>query len=150
VTSTSPLSKAAVRELLLGFGLVPGDHVLDATSGNEFTELLEFLGLIVEDSDERPEPGRCRLVLAQSENHSPIELSRMAADWLSRLRPGGTLLLVNAERPDVLSAFPGSCRHWSTGGVTLSSLTISSLARQPSEWRRFVSAETPATDLSAA
>lgn len=150
MTSTSPLSKAAVRELLLGFGLVPGDHVLDATSGNEFTELLEFLGLIVEDSDERPEPGRCRLVLAHSENHSPIELSRMAADWLSRLRPGGTLLLVNAERPDVLSAFPGSCRHWSTGGVTLSSLTISSLARQPSEWRRFVSAETPATDLSAA
>ncbi len=150
MTSTSPLSKAAVRELLLGYGLVPGDHVLDATSGDEFTELLEFLGLVVEDSDERSEPGRCRLVLAHSEDRSPIELSRMAAEWLGRLGPGGTLLLVNAERPDVLSAFPGTCRHWSSGGTTLSSLTISSLARQPSEWRSFVSAETPAADLSAA
>ena len=150
VTPTTPLSKAAVRELLLGYGLVPGDHVLDATSGSEFTELLEFLGLLVEDSHERSAPGRCRLVLALSEDRSPVELSRMAAGWLSRLGPGGTLLLVNSEHPDVLSAFPGTCRHWSSEGTTLASLTISSLARQPSEWQAFVSAETPSTDLSAA
>ena len=150
VTPTTPLSKAAVRELLLGYGLVPGDHVLDATSGSEFTELLEFLGLLVEDSDERSAAGRCRLVLAQSEDRSPVELSRMAAGWLSRLRPGGTLLLVDSEHPDVLSAYPGTLRHWSSEGTTLASLTISSLARQPSEWQAFVSAETPSTDLSAA
>ena len=74
MTPTTPLPKAAVRELLLGYGLVPGDHVLDATSGSEFTELLEFLGLLVEDSDERSAPGRCRLVLAQSEDLSLIHI----------------------------------------------------------------------------
>ena len=150
VTPTSPLPKTALRELLLGYGLVPGDHVLDATADNEFTELLEFLGLVVEDSDERSEPGRCRLVLAHPENRSPVELSRVAAEWLGRLGPGGSLLLVDAERPGMLSDFPGIHRHWSSEGVALSSLTISSLTRQPSEWRAFVLAATPATDLSAA
>ena len=144
---TCPLSRTALRQLLLDHHLAPGDRVLDATANGEFTGILEFLGLNVETPEEisgASQPGRPRLVLARPGDRSALELSRAAGEWLSRLSPGGTLVLIDAGRPDLLSAFPGICRRWSTDGTTFSSLTISSLVRATAEWQAFSLPAVPA------
>ena len=88
MTPTSPLPKTALRELLLGYGLVPGDHVLDATADDEFTELLEFLGLVVEDSTECSGGGKLpdRLDFSiTNRNHLAVkEYRRVAVVWHHR------------------------------------------------------------------
>ena len=147
------LSRAALRQVLLGHHLAPGDYVFDATANGEFTEILEFLGMNVVAPNEisgTDQSGRLRLVLARPEDRSPLELSRAAAEWLSRLRPGGTLVLIDAGRPDVLSGFPGICRRWSTDGTTLAALTISSLVRAATEWHTFALPAAPAATMPAA
>ena len=148
-----PLSRTALRQVLLGHRLVPGDYVFDATTNGEFTEILEFLGINVVAPNEISgihRPGRLRLVLARSEDRSPLELSQAAAELLSRMSPGGTLVLIDAGRPDVLSAFPGICRRWTTDGTTISALTISSLVRASAEWQAFALPGAPVPTVPAA
>ncbi len=131
------VSRAALRQVLLGHRLGPGDRVLDATANGEFTPILEFLGMIVDGHNETlgtHSSIRPRLVIARHEHRSSLELSRATALWLSRLCPGGTLVLIDPPRPDVLAAFPGICRRFSTAGNTIATLTISSLLRAPPEW----------------
>jgi hypothetical protein len=134
------LSRAALHQILLEHRLAPGDRVLDATTDGGFTEVLEFLGMNVQECNEArgTQPSiRPRLVIACAEDRSSLELSRATALWLSRLCPGGTLLLIDPPRPDVLSSFPGTCRRFRSEGRTLATLTISSLVRAPSEWDAF-------------
>ena len=134
------LSRAALCQLLLGHRLAPGDRVLDATANGEFTEILEFLGMNVEGHNKTPgtHPSiRPRLVIARPEDRSPLELPRAIALWLGRLCPGGTLVLIDPPRPDVLAAFPGVCRRFSTHGNTIATLTISSVVRASIEWNAF-------------
>ena len=134
------VSRAVLRQVLLGHRLGPGDRVLDATANGEFTPILEFLGMIVDGHNETlgtHNSIRPRLVIACPEGRSSLELSRATGLWLSRLCPGGTLLLIDPPRPDVLAAFPGTCRRFWTDGTTLATLTISSLLRAPTEWDAF-------------
>jgi hypothetical protein len=137
---TCRLSQATLRQLLLGHHLTPGDRVLDATADGEFIEIFEFLGLNVDDPDEifgSHQPGRPRFVLARPENRSTFEFSRTVAGWLSLLSPGGTLVVIDAPNPDLISTFPGVSRTWISDGSTFTSLTISSQIRTAAEWQEF-------------